>query len=300
VSDSGMVNGAGLLPADILITSGNRLEGKVHAAQKASGDARKRELKEVAQEFEAVFIAQILKVMRETIDESGLMEGGAGKSIYTELFDQEVALSLARRGALGISDLLYENLSDTVAGEKSESGSTESSQTSPVLPEFVGASSTNAMPKASGLKLPVEGTLTSGFGFRRDPFSQRMRFHKGVDIAAPEGSKVVAAMAGEVISAGFEKGYGNMVLVKHAGGLQTRYGHLREISVKVGDRVAAGSLIGAIGSTGRSTGPHLHFEVIRMGQLVNPVSIFSFQIPSAGQESNSERQLANPERALGS
>ncbi len=287
MSDSGIVNPAGRLPADILIASGNRLEGKVRAAQYASGDARKRELREVAQEFEAVFIAQILKVMRETIEESGLTDAGPGKSIYTELFDQEVALSLARRGALGISDLLYENLSDIVAEGEEKSGS----------PESVGAFSRDSLPEARDLKLPVEGTLTSGFGFRRDPFSHRMRFHKGVDITAPEGSQVVAATAGEVISAGFEKGYGNTILVQHAGGFQTRYGHLREISVKVGNKVAAGSPIGSVGSTGRSTGPHLHFEVIRMGQPVNPASIFNARTLNSGREWNGEHPSASPEQS---
>ena len=101
-------------PAQVrqLHSPANRLESRLQSIRGAApGEAQKSELRKVAQEFEAIFIAQMLKVMRETIEESGLLEGGFGKSIYTELFDQEVSLSLARRGTLGISNILYDSLS---------------------------------------------------------------------------------------------------------------------------------------------------------------------------------------------
>lgn len=121
MQSSSLISPLGQIPTDILTSSGSRLENKVRAAQSSSGEKQKSELKKVAQEFEAVFIAHLLKVMRETIEESGLTEGGFGKSIYTELFDQEVALSMARRGVLGISDLLYQNILAATSDEK-ESG----------------------------------------------------------------------------------------------------------------------------------------------------------------------------------
>jgi murein DD-endopeptidase MepM/ murein hydrolase activator NlpD len=278
VSDSLLVNPLGRLPTDMLTSSGSRLEGKVRAVQNVAGNAQKRELKEVAQEFEALFIAQILKVMRETIEESGLTDSGPGKSIYTELFDQELALSLARRGALGISDLLYENLLEMVDSEGQGSGSNELRRTDSISPDTLRESSRDPECGISDLKLPVQGTLCSGFGFRLDPLTHQRKFHKGIDIAAPEGVKVVAALPGKVISAGFESGYGNTVLVQHAGDLQTRYGHLHEITVKAGDVLAAETQLGTVGSTGRSTGPHLHFEIMRMGHPVNPISILSSQV----------------------
>jgi flagellar protein FlgJ len=130
---SSIIGPLGQIPTDILISSENRLEGKVRAAQSASVEKNKSELKKVAQEFEAIFIAQLLKVMRETIEESGLMDKGFGKSIYTELFDQETSLSMARRGALGISDLLYRNLSAAGTSDEIKSGQTTAGDTVPTL-----------------------------------------------------------------------------------------------------------------------------------------------------------------------
>ena len=92
-----------------------------------------------------------------------------------------------------------------------------------------------------------------------------------LDLAAPEGMKVAAALPGKVISAGYQRGYGRTVLLQHSGGLQTRYAHLGSINVKAGDGVASEETLGTVGNTGRSTSPHLHFEVIRMGEPVDPL-----------------------------
>ncbi|MCJ1715714.1 M23 family metallopeptidase [Curtobacterium sp. VKM Ac-2922] len=96
--------------------------------------------------------------------------------------------------------------------------------------------------------------------------------HQGLDFAAATGTPVVAAMPGRVVSAGVSGGYGNQVLVQHAGGLQTRYGHLSRIDVAVGQVVTVGEQVGAVGSSGVSTGPHLHFEVIVGGRPVDPAA----------------------------
>jgi murein DD-endopeptidase MepM/ murein hydrolase activator NlpD len=270
------IGGLVQVPAEMLTGSGNGLERKIQAAQNSTGEKKKEELKKVAQEFEAVFIANLLKVMRETIEESGLMEEGFGKSIYTEMFDQEVSLSMARRGALGISNMLYQNLS---AAEESKDLK-ESSQT-PAEKQVVEQPNATASPETSSekkdeqeisdMQLPIRAPISSGFGLRVDPFSHKTHLHKGVDFAAPEGTKILAALPGTVVSAGYENGYGNSILIKHVGGLQTRYGHLGSINVKAGDNVSSDQVLGTVGDTGRSTGPHLHFEVIRMGKAVNPL-----------------------------
>jgi murein DD-endopeptidase MepM/ murein hydrolase activator NlpD len=268
---------------DILTSSGSRMESRIHAAKSASlGAKQKGELKKAAQEFEAVFIAHMLKVMRETIQESGLLEGGFGKSIYTELFDQEVSLSLAKRGALGISNLLERSISaDISADEKKQSDQSPDPDPArtlktPSLPSPDSSGKTSAQqPEITDFQLPVRAPISSGFGMRKDPFSRQSSFHKGLDLAAPEGMKVVPALPGTVISAGYENGYGNTVLVQHSGGLQTRYGHLGTICVSVGDTLASDNVLGTVGSTGRSTGVHLHFEVIRDGMPVNPSASLS-------------------------
>src|SRR6185436_19640181 len=109
---------------------------------------------------------------------------------------------------------------------------------------------------------------TSTFGRRTDPIEGDTRFHAGLDLAAPLGTPVHAAGAGVVVRAGRAGGYGNLVVVRHGDGLETRYGHLQAAAVKEGDQVAAGATVGTVGQSGRATGPHLHLEVRRDGKAV--------------------------------
>ena len=119
---------------------------------------------------------------------------------------------------------------------------------------------------------PVDGRLESGFGGRRNPFGgSSFEFHTGQDIDAPWGAPVVAAATGRVIVAGWQHGYGQVVYIDHGSGLTTRYGHLSQIGVKVGQNVLRGENLGRVGSTGRSTGPHLHYEVRINDNPVNPL-----------------------------
>lgn len=117
---------------------------------------------------------------------------------------------------------------------------------------------------------PVEGRITSGFGVRKDPFTEKHKFHKGIDIACSIGTRVVASAEGTVVFAGTKKGYGKTVILEHRNGYRTLYGHLSKIQVKNGDKVKQGARIALSGMTGRSTGPHLHFEVRRRGQPERP------------------------------
>jgi len=117
---------------------------------------------------------------------------------------------------------------------------------------------------------PVRGEITAGFGQRLDPFSGEGAFHSGVDIAAPCGTGVEASADGLVLQAGPSSGYGNEILIDHGFGLTTKYGHLSRVYVVVGQRVKQGQAIGAVGMTGRTTGPHLHYEVIVDNIPVNP------------------------------
>jgi murein DD-endopeptidase MepM/ murein hydrolase activator NlpD len=117
---------------------------------------------------------------------------------------------------------------------------------------------------------PVTGTITSPFGWRSNPFGGAPEFHQGLDIAAPTGTTVTAAAGGTVIMAQWYGGYGNYILIDHGGGYSTGYGHLSAIYVTTGQAVARGQAIGAVGSTGQSTGPHLHFEVRIAGKPVDP------------------------------
>ncbi|MBL6750146.1 MAG: M23 family metallopeptidase [Nevskia sp.] len=118
---------------------------------------------------------------------------------------------------------------------------------------------------------PVDsGYITSDYGLRLDPFTGLRTFHPGVDFAAPEGSKVLAVASGIVTDVGERSGYGNMVEIDHGNGYVTRYGHNASIMVKAGERIRKGQAIALMGNTGRSTGPHVHFEVLLNGNTVNP------------------------------
>ena len=119
---------------------------------------------------------------------------------------------------------------------------------------------------------PVDGKLEGGFGGRRNPFGgPGYEFHSGQDIEAEMGTPVVAGARGQVSFVGWQNGYGQLVIVNHGGGLSTRYGHLSHIDVAQGQQVSRGQLVGKVGSTGRSTGPHLHYEVRINDQAVNPL-----------------------------
>src|SRR5690242_1529733 len=119
---------------------------------------------------------------------------------------------------------------------------------------------------------PVEGKLEGGFGGRRNPFGgPGYEFHSGQDIEAPFGAPVMAGASGTVTFVGWQNGYGQLVIVDHGGGLTTRYGHLSHIDVEANQIVARGQLLGKVGSTGRSTGPHLHYEVRINDDAVDPL-----------------------------
>ena len=121
------------------------------------------------------------------------------------------------------------------------------------------------------LELPSIKTLTSGFGIRLDPFSHRLAFHGGVDFRANIGARVVASLDGKVVFAGRKGKYGNLIRIQHPNGYETRYAHLSNIKVQKGQHIKKGQLIGLVGSTGRSTGPHLHFELLKNGKKVDPL-----------------------------
>lgn len=120
--------------------------------------------------------------------------------------------------------------------------------------------------------MPLEGRVTSGFGYRRHPIGGGRRFHNGVDLAAPHGTPVRAASSGTVSRAGYSYSLGRFVKIRHTQGYQTVYGHLARYQVRQGQRVDQGQVIGYEGSTGRSTGPHLHFEIRKNGKPVDPSS----------------------------
>jgi murein DD-endopeptidase MepM/ murein hydrolase activator NlpD len=128
-------------------------------------------------------------------------------------------------------------------------------------------------PKTRKPVLGDEVRLTNGFGMRHEPLSTTLKMHPGIDWAAKPGTPVIAAGAGQVVSAGVMNGYGNAVLIDHGGGWQTLYGHLESFTVHQGDCISTNSVLGKMGSTGRTEGPALHFEVRVNGQPTHPMLV---------------------------
>lgn len=192
-------------------------------------------------------------------------------------FDIVIAQRRAETGEVEIGDLLYAGLEMpkkkvrlmkwTIAGRS----------------DWFEASGVGE--RRGSFQKPVIGRQTSGFGFRLHPLLGYTRFHKGVDYGAPSGTPIVAVADGRVSFAGWHGGHGNFVKLDHAGGLGSGYGHMSRIAVRSGTYVRQGQVIGFVGSTGLSTGPHLHFEVYKGGAAVNPGAVqFITQPQLAGAE----------------
>ena len=225
----------------------------------------KEALKKACEQFEGLFLHQIMKGMRKTVVEGKLLHGGNAEKIFTDLKDQAVSDNLAQAGGLGMAEMLYRQL----LGPEVRDGAERSGQT---LKSYL-----DPLKKAEkcpagqdSFVMPVEGRLSSGFGMRMHPILHKEIMHHGIDLAAPEGTEIKAAAPGRVTFSGRTNGYGNLIEVDHGNGLITRYGHNSKNLVKVGDMVRAGQVLGQVGSTGISTGPHLHFEVRRDGRPINP------------------------------
>jgi murein DD-endopeptidase MepM/ murein hydrolase activator NlpD len=198
-----------------------------------------------------------------------VLAGAAGELRPDDRFDLIVAARHAGSGERELGPLLYAGL-DRAGGPDLQLVRSRAEAGRFRFVDVLGPAS-GSSPVPGGLLRPVAGAVTSGFGWRFHPLLRFPRYHRGIDIAAPRGTPVRAAMAGHVVGAGWAGGHGYRVQLAHSGAAITSYSHLSRVAVSPGDIVAAGATIGFVGSTGLSTGPHLHFEVRRDGIAVPPV-----------------------------
>lgn len=261
-------------------------------------------LKVMAQEFEAMLLLQMVRQMRQSMLSEEDQEDGFGNETLTDTFDVEFARHLAKSGGIGLAKAIEAQMAKSQAAA-SPSGTPADPKGAPaatsvpaalqpmwpqsVVPQSVpaptgltrDAAAAFASPRASAaagdaangtiaLNMPLDVDATSKFGWRDDPLHGRRKFHRGVDLRAAYGTDVSAAGDGTVTFAGERGSYGLLVVVEHGNGLETRYAHLASAGVRAGDRVQGGQAVGRVGSSGRSTGPHLHFEVLRDGQRLDP------------------------------
>ncbi|MCX7792854.1 MAG: peptidoglycan DD-metalloendopeptidase family protein [Thermodesulfovibrionales bacterium] len=207
----------------------------------------RRNIREVSKELESLFLYELLKIMRRTVGSQDSLQ----KDVYTSLFDLELSKLLAERGT-GLQKVIERQLLN-----------------SPLL--------STGLDLNSNPVLPADGAVTSKFGERLHPLTGKWSLHKGIDIAAPYGSPVRAVRDGKVIFSGYTDGYGNLVVIDHGDGILTRYAHNRKNMVKEGDRVKAGDIIAEVGSSGLSTGAHLHFEVFLDDKPIDPERFFKIK-----------------------
>lgn len=180
--------------------------------------------------------------------------------------DDRFDLVIERREDGSLSQLVYAGLDRIARADAELMKWTDGKEIIWVNGDGVGGQGNQAMGR------PVDGRVTSGFGSRFHPVLGHRRMHKGVDLAARHGSPIVAAADGRVVAAGWNGGYGQQVAISHPDGTRSTYGHMSRIAAAPGTYVRRGQLIGYVGSTGLSTGPHVHFEVTKAGRPVNPLS----------------------------
>lgn len=230
-----------------------RIQPSQYLPKETNRAQRDQDLKKTCQDFESIFNYQLLRSMRRTIEKSDLLHGGQGEEIYESFLDQELAQKMAGQGRDSIANLLYEQLRRRDLGETDQNMGGDMETSSP--------------------QWPLKASLSSRFGWRKDPFTGEKRFHHGIDFAAKQGTTVRASMTGKVAFAGYREGYGNIIELDHGHGVTTVYAHNQENLVQPGDQVKVGAPIARVGSTGRSTGPHLHFEFRKDGQAVDPLGV---------------------------
>ena len=373
-----------------------KAQTKQLTALQKGGEAGDAKLREAVEGFEAIFIQKMWQQMRNTIPKSGMFKSREEK-VWQGMFDQELSVKMSKSGGIGLSDMLYKQLSDKLGDASRDTNSKGGSvaavrdlsstdvftkvkdlssttklaavqtpedlyspmeeqemETDTVVTRVINTNlqamtdkdvvenvdelerqlvmdyiadpdriladppetepanqamgapaaqqlaveeeltnpttldASNAVSQVMGMGGPLEpspdmatinwplpGPISSNFGWRKDPFTGNKAWHSGVDIAGKTGDSVAAAWDGKVIYSGEKKGYGKLVVLEHPNGWRSYYGHNSNLNVEVGENIAAGRKIAEVGSTGRSTGPHLHFEV-RQGELAwNPQQIRS-------------------------
>ena len=203
----------------------------------------------VGRQLEGMFVEMMLKEMRKAMPEGGLF-GGSEMGMFTELLDRELAQRLSDGPGLGIARQL--------AG--------------------VGARLRPVKDPVRAARLPLRGmTKTSGFGWRRDPFTGHESHHGGLDLAAPRGTAIHPVRGGVVTRVGEAGGLGRIVTIDHGDGVEITYAHCDSLKARLGQRVEAGDVIATVGSSGRSTGPHLHLELRVDGKVRDPEAFFDWE-----------------------
>jgi murein DD-endopeptidase MepM/ murein hydrolase activator NlpD len=246
------------------------------AAARATSDAGldKDRIKSLAEQFEATMVSQMLKGMQTSLFEGEDGESSSsGVGPLSDALFSELSLAITKAGGLGIANAMMAPLVAQTAmpGAPNLAATASATAAAATTGRIAGGVSLEpALQPLAAAGIPLPGRVSSAYGMRHDPISGDARLHKGTDIPMPYGADVRTAGAGTVVSVGELKGYGLQVVVDHGDGVTTRYAHLSGAAVKPGDAVERGQVIAAAGNSGRSTGSHLHFEVMTQGKAIDP------------------------------
>ena len=268
-------------PVDTLITQARAAAEEARESGTSAASDRQR-LERLAVEFESMLLNQVLRDMRKAgkWDEDKAEGDGFGSGALMDTIDTELVKVMSQAQGLGLTRQLMEAFDRLQGGTSTAPAMTGASsvaaRVSPTLPAPT-TGQTLLDTKLGDVKEQLE--VTSGFGWRRDPFTGQTRFHKGMDLRAAYGQDVSSARPGTVAFSGTQGDYGTTVVVAHPDGTRTRYAHLSAALVATGDTVGTGQVIGRVGSSGRASGPHLHVEVTdRAGRPVDPAT-FTALVP---------------------
>ena len=209
-------------------------------------------------------------VLKQVLQSSGAFKGSsmAGGAMVADLFADTLADAVSKSGGLGLADTLQKQLLPQTGSAPTAGLLSAALQAPSTAPLNTPSTTDDLLPmRSSGASV---GVKTSGYGTRADPFTGEQKEHHGVDLAAPTGTPIHAALGGVVVQAGPRGGYGNAVEVDSGHGVHTVYAHASAVHVTVGQQIQSGDTVADVGATGRATGPHLHFEVRVKGRAVDP------------------------------
>ena len=227
-----------------------------------------------AKQLESFFLRHLLAESRP--QGGGMLDGGFAGDTFKQMLDEAIADKMTAAGGIGMTAMFAKQLgkADEVAGAPAPPIANAIDPARAALHGTAALLHDAPLEGAPHFILPVAGRPSSGYGLRADPAHGNMMInHPGFDLAAKAGTEVAAAAGGTVVHAGPAGTYGNLVTLRHDNGFETRYAHLSSVDVKVGDLVEAGTELGKVGTSGYSTGPHLHFEVRHDGKAIDPAPL---------------------------
>lgn len=223
---------------------------------------------EAAKQFESYLVEMMIREMRKTLPKGGVFDSDV-MSTFNGMFDRALADEIASGNGMGFSQALLRSWGEETGAVR------RAVETSRAVWQDL-HSHDDSVPGLDG-QFPVKGHLSSKFGRRRHPITGKHSQHKGIDIAAPKGAEILSVKPGTVTVAGDRGGFGKVVVVDHGDGWTSTYAHCSEINVRVGQQVSAEDIVGLVGSTGQSTGPHLHFEIHYEGRALDPQKVFNWE-----------------------